>query len=245
MDNTTEKTEAVEIKIGDKSFSFLLFQVSTMKKPSIFLSLEETGYITLDTGFKNTGSTTSSITYIDGANGILEHRGYRIEELASRSTFQETIYLLLHGELPPKSSWTVFKGDLASAATDFPKEIRTLLDAMPDETHPMGMLGAVLNVLTGYFTEASDSWSNEEVRWKTIHRAIAFMSETTAYIYRRKQGLPYIDPKPELGYVSNFLYMMFGEVDEKVAEALDTLLILHADHEQRSAASARFVGSSR
>ncbi len=246
MDNTTELTETVEIKIGDQSYSFpVVTGVYDEKAIDISKLRKETGYITLDVGFKNTGSTASTITFIDGANGILEHRGYRIEELAEHSTFLEVIHLLFHGELPTQTELDAFKVELQSVA-GLPKGVRDILDAMPAETHPMGMLGAILNVLTGYFTEANDSWSDEEVRWKTIHRALAFIPEITANIYRRKKGLPYIDPKPELGYVSNFLHMMFGEVDEKIAEALDTLLVLHADHEQNcSASTSRFVGSSR
>lgn len=246
MDNTTELTETVEIKIGDQSYSFpVVTGVYDEKAIDISKLRKETGYITLDVGFKNTGSTASTITFIDGANGILEHRGYRIEELAEHSTFLEVIHLLFHGELPTQAELDSFKVELQSVA-GLPKGVRDILDAMPAETHPMGMLGAILNVLTGYFTEANDSWSDEEERWKTIHRALAFIPEITANIYRRKKGLPYIDPKPELGYVSNFLHMMFGEVDEKIAKALDTLLVLHADHEQNcSASAARFVGSSR
>ncbi len=246
MDKTTELNETVEIKIEGKSLE-LPVVTGTYQEKAIDISKlrAQTGYITLDIGFKNTGSTASSITYIDGANGILEHRGYRIEQLADQATFLEVIWLLLKGELPTQSELDGFKSEL-KAAEGLPSGVRAILDAMPDETHPMGMLGAVLNVLTGYFPEATDSWSDEEVRWNTMLRALAFMPEITANIYRRQKKLAYIAPKAELGYVENFIHMMFGEVDAQVAEALDTLLVLHADHEQNcSAATARFVGSSR
>jgi len=246
MAETTELNETVEVKIGDKPYALpVLTGVYNEKAIDISKLRGQSGYITLDVGFKNTGSTQSSITFIDGANGILEHRGYRIEELADDSTFLEVVHLLLKGELPTQAELDAFKSELV-ALQELPEGIKAILDALPDETHPMGMLGVILNTLSGFFPEAADSWSDEEVRWRTIYRALALMPSIAAYIYRRKAGLPYIAADPSLGYVENFLNMMFGKVDAKVAEALDTLLILHADHEQNcSASTVRFVGSSR
>ena len=246
MDKTTELTETVEIKIEGKTIEFpVVTGVYDEKAIDISQLRSQTGYITLDVGFKNTGSTTSTITFIDGAQGILEHCGYRIEQLAEKSTFLETIYLLVHGELPTQTELDEFKAAVKKHRT-MPDGVKAILDAMPDQTHPMGMLGALFNVLTGFFPETSDSWNDEETRWATIYKALAFMPEIAAYIYRRQKKLPYIEPNPDLEYVENFLYMMFGEVDGQVAEALDKLLILHADHEQNcSASTARFVGSSR
>lgn len=234
-----------EIKIGDKSFEL----------PVITGTYQETGidiakfrglskYITLDTGFKNTGSTKSSITYIDGENGVLQHRGYPIEQLAENASFPEVIYLLLHGELPNKAQLDELNETLLSY-TAVDSSIKNILDALPDATHPMGMMSAVLNTLSGYYPESLDSWGNEEVRWRTIYRLLAHMPVLVAYIYRRSSGQDYIDPDPSLDYVSNFLHMMFGKVDPVLVEAIDTLLILHADHEQNcSASTVRFVGSS-
>ncbi|MEM9985297.1 MAG: citrate synthase [Bacteroidota bacterium] len=246
MDKTTELNETVEIKIAGKSFELPVITGTYQEKAIDISKLRaQSGYITLDVGFKNTGSTTSSITYIDGAKGILEHRGYRIEQLADQATFLEVVWLLLKGELPTQAELDGFKSEL-KASEGLPDGVRAILDAMPDGTHPMGMLSAVLNVLTGYYPEANDSWTDEAIRWQTTLRALALMPEIAANIYRRGKKLPYLAPHPELGYVENFIYMMFGEVDPKIAEALDTLLVLHADHEQNcSASTSRFVGSSR
>jgi citrate synthase len=246
MAEISELNETVEIKIDGHSYELpVISGIYDEKAIDISKLRSTTGYITLDVGFKNTGSTTSAITFIDGTNGILEHRGYRIEELAERATFLEVVWLLLKGELPTQAELDGFKAEL-KAVQGMPKGVRAIYDAMPDETHPMGMLGAVLNVLTGYFTEANDSWTDEQVRWNSILRSLAFMPEIAANIYRRQKRLPYLDPDPELGYIENFLHMMFGEVDAQIAEALDTLLVLHADHEQNcSASTSRFVGSSQ
>ncbi len=246
MAEITKLNETVDIKIGDQTFSLpVLTGVYDEKAIDISKLRSETGYITLDVGFKNTGSTTSTITFIDGDEGILEHCGYRIEQLAEHSTFLEVIWLLLHGELPKQAELEGFKAEL-QALTAVPEQVKTILDALPDETHPMGMLGVALHSLSGFYPESADSWNDETIRWRTIKRMLAFMPVITAYIYRRQAKLAYIDPKPELPYVENFLHMMFGQVDPKIAEALDTLLVLHADHEQNcSASTSRFVGSSR
>ncbi|MDX1907574.1 MAG: citrate synthase [Bacteroidia bacterium] len=238
-------SDTVEIKIGDKVFLLpVLTGTYDEKGMDISKLLAEAGHVTYDVGMKNTGVTRSSITFIDGDQGILEHRGYPIEELADQASFEEVMFLLLHGELPTRDQLTAFEKNL-QAATGLPAGIRQVLDALPDETHPMGMLAVVMNTLSGYHPEALDSWSDEGVRWKVIHSLLANMPVIVASIYRRTQGLPYLDPRPELGYVANFLYMMTGAVDPVAVEALDTLLILHADHEQNCSTSAvRFVGSS-
>lgn len=245
MASTVEVNETVEVKIGDATTELPVL-VGTYQEKGIDISKlrGQTGYVTLDQGFKNTGSTLSSITFIDGEKGILEHRGYGIEALAEHASFLEVIYLLFHEELPTQSQLDAFAAQI-NAATGMPDNVKAILDALPDETHPMGMLSILFNSMAGMFPESLDSWSDEAVRWDTIHKMIANMPLLAAHIYRRKMKLPYIDPNPDLGYVENFLYMMYGEVKPKLAEALDTLLILHADHEQNcSAATVRFVGSS-
>ena len=246
MAEITELNETVDIKIGDKTFSLpVITGVYDEKAIDISNLRSEAGYITLDVGFKNTGSTTSTITFIDGDQGILEHCGYRIEQLAEHSTFLEVVWLLLKGELPKQAEMEGFKAEIQALA-QVPEQIKIILDALPDDTHPMGMLGVALHSLSGFYPESSDSWSDETIRWRTMLRTLAVMPVITAYIYRRKQKLAYIDPKSELSYVDNFLHMMFGKVDEQISEALETLLVLHADHEQNcSASTARFVGSSR
>jgi citrate synthase len=207
--------------------------------------LGATGHVTLDIGYKNTGATTSAITYIDGINGVLMHRGYLIEDLAEKASFPEIMSLLLYGELPNKEQLTKFRSRLM-AHTEVPQNIKTVLNAMPQTAHPMAMMTTALAALSGCYSDLSNSWANEETRWETIYRLLGHMPTITAYVHRRNAGLPYIDPKPGLSYVENFLHMMFGEVDPDVAEAIDTLLILHADHEQNcSASSVRLVGSSQ
>ncbi len=246
MSQLSELNETVDFKIDDSSHQFPVVTGTYQEKGiQIGKLLGSSGYVTLDVGFKNTGSTESTITFIDGDKGILEHRGYRIEQLASQSTFIEVSYLLLHQELPSKAELDEFTQQI-HAHRDLPTSIRAVLDALPDGTHPMGMLGVLLNALSGFYQEAEDSWTNESIRWSSMYRLLANMPTLVAYIYRRTQQLPYIDPNPELGYIENFLHMMYGKVDDRVADALDRLLILHADHEQNcSASTVRFVGSSK
>lgn len=245
MSKETELNETVSIAINDQSSDFQVLTGTYNEKGIQIGKLRGgTGYVTLDTGFKNTGSTASTITYIDGENGVLEHRGYRIEQLAEHSNFLEVVYLLLHDNLPTEAEFSDFLSELM-AYRGLPGGVRGLLDAMPAETHPMGMLGAALQAMSGFYPGSEDSWSDESIRWATIYRLLANMPELVANIYRKSNNLPYIDSDPSLGYVQNFLHMMFGKVDERVADALDRLLILHADHEQNcSASTVRFVGSS-
>lgn len=245
MSLTIKSDETVELKIGGQSFALpVLTGVYDEKGIDISKLRDLTGYITLDSGFKNTGSTTSTITFIDGEKGILEHCGYPIDQLAGASSFLEVAYLIHFGELPNKQQFAEFERNVM-AYIQPPEGIKAILSALPDETHPMGMLSVALTALSGFYTESEDSWKDETIRWKTIYRLLGHMPAIAAYIYRRKQGLPYIDANPSLGYVSNFLYMMHGKADEGISEALDTLLVLHADHEQNcSTSTVRFVGSS-
>lgn len=238
-------TDTVEIKIGDKTFLLPAFAGTYDEKAAdISKLLAETGFVTYDIGYKNTATTRSTITFIDGDVGTLEHRGYPIEQLADQASYLEVMHLLLHETLPTSAQLEAFKEAL-NAHAGLPAGIYTLLDALPDEIHPMGMLSVVMNALSGYHPEAEDSWANPEVRWEAIYRLLANMPAITAAIYRRTQKLPYVAYDPSLDYVSNFLNMMFGKIDKVAAEALDTLLILHADHEQNcSTSTVRMVGSS-
>ena len=246
MSKISELNETVSISIQDKSEDFGVVTGTYDEKGIDISKLRgKTGYVTLDVGYKNTGSTASTITFIDGEKGILQHRGYPIEQLAEHASFLEVMYLLLKEELPTKAELDQFVAELKSSM-DMPGGVKGLLDALPDGTHPMGMLSVVLSSLSGFFPASLDTWTDEKLRWKSIYRMLANMPTITAYIYRRSQGLAYIDPDPDLDYISNFLHMMFGKVDPDTAEALDTLLVLHADHEQNcSASTVRFVGSSQ
>ena len=245
MSKIMELNETVEVKIGDKSYALPVL-TGTYDEKGIDISKLRgmTGHVTLDVGFKNTGSTTSNITFIDGEKGILEHCGYPIEQLADDASFLEVAYLLFHGELPSTSQLDEFVKNVTAYMMP-PEGLKGVLNSLPDDMHPMGMLSVLYTTLSGYYTDATDSWTDEETRWKAIYRLLGNMPAMAAWIYRRKYGLEYIDPDPSKGYVANFLYMMNGKVDAKIAEALDTLLILHADHEQNcSASTVRFVGSS-
>lgn len=244
MPDTTELHDSVDWTFDGESVSLPVTTGTYGEKGIEIAKLRaQTKYVTLDTGFKNTGSTKSSITFIDGENGVLQHRGYPIEQLAEHADFLEVVHLLLKGELPNQSELDAFKASL-NAEAGLPEGIKAMLDAMPGTTHPMGMLSSLLSALSGFYPGSLDSWTDEEMRWKTMYRLLANMPQLVAFIYRRSQNLPYIEPDQSLGYVENFLHMMFGKVDPEVAEAFDTLLILHADHEQNcSASTVRFVGS--
>ena len=245
MSDVAESHETVELKIGDESYSLPLITGTYQEKGIVISKLLATAkHVTLDFGFKNTGSTTSAITFIDGAKGVLQHRGYPIEQLAEDASFPEVMSLLLNGELPSANELTAFEQRLKDNATP-PAALKDILNTLPADMHPMGMMNSLLAALPGYYPDSLDSWSDENTRWETIYRLLGHMPAMVAYIYRRRQGLDYIDPDPSLGYVENFLHMMYGEVNKEVAEALDTLLILHADHEQNcSAATVRMSGSS-
>lgn len=246
MSEISDKIEQVSFNINGESYEFPVLTGTYDEKGIQIGKLRgQSKYVTLDTGFKNTGSTASEITFIDGEKGILQHRGYPIEQLAEHASFLEVVFLLLQGELPNKAELDGFVSEISSFR-DLPEGMKAILDALPDGTHPMGMLSIAYNSLSGFYPGTLDTWTDEEIRKKSMYRMIANMPTLAAYIYRRSQGLDYIDPDPSLGYIANFLHMMFGKIDPIILEALDTLLILHADHEQNcSASTVRFVGSSQ
>ncbi|MEH0155509.1 citrate synthase [Limibacter armeniacum] len=211
----------------------------------------ESGLITLDVGFKNTGSTTSDITFLDGEKGILRHRGYSIEDLAEKSTFLEVAHLLIYGELPSATELAKFQHDI-SMHTLVHEDVRKIFDGFPATAHPMGVLSSLVTSLTAFHPESLDPNRNSEAVDLTIHRLLAKLPTLAAWSYKNGQGHPLVYPNNKMGYIENFMNMMFGlptdeyEVNPAVIEALDKLLILHADHEQNcSAATVRVVGSSQ
>ncbi len=245
MADITELSNSIEITIEEQGYNFPVV-TGTFEEKAIDISKlrKNSKYITLDPGYKNTGSTTSSITFIDGDKGILLHRGYSIEDLAEHASFPEIIYLLLNQDLPNRQEFDSIQQKLKDHYS-VPEKIKDILDSLPDGMHPMGMLSVAFYSLTGFYPDSHDSWSEEDTRWNTIYRLLGHMPTLVAYIYRRIHKLDYISPDPSLDYVSNFLYMMNGKVDEELSNALDTLLILHADHEQNcSASTVRLSGSS-
>ena len=210
----------------------------------------QSGLITLDPGFKNTGSTTSAITFLNGEEGVLRYRGYAIEALANDASFTEVIYLLIYGELPNKTELEHFEGRIRSH-TLVHENTQLMLQSYPLTAHPMGMLASCVNALSAYYPESLDPnrpWLKKEM---TIIRLLAKLPTLIGMIYKRKMGHPNVYPTNNLGYVQNFQKMMFSlptedfEPDPVVTNALNQLLILHADHEQNcSASTVRLVGSS-
>ena len=211
----------------------------------------QSGLITLDPGFKNTGSTKSDITYIDGENGILNYRGYSIESLAENASFMEVAYLLIKGELPDESELNDWNKKISNH-TLVHEDIKKILDAFPAMSHPMGQLGAVINALSTYYPEALNVERGEDALELTMVRMLAKMSTLCAWIFKNMKGHPYMYPQNSMNYVDNFLYMTFGhrtedfEADDVVTDAVNKLLILHADHEQNcSTSTVKIVGSSQ
>ena len=210
----------------------------------------QSGLITLDTGFKNTGATKSAITFLNGEEGILRYRGYSIEELSSKSTFLEVSYLLIYGELPSIKQLKDFSNEI-SIHTLVHEDVKSILDGFPSRSHPMGVLSCLVSSLTAFYPKSLDPNRSVEEINGTIIRLIAKLPTLAAWSYKNRMRQPVMYPKNHLDYTSNFLHMMFGlptydyDVNPIVAKALDKLLILHADHEQNcSASTVRIVGSS-
>jgi citrate synthase len=211
---------------------------------------DETGLITLDAGFKNTGSNTSAITFLDGELGILRYRGYAIEELAEKSTFLEVAHLLIYGELPNKTTLSNFQKEI-TMHTLVHEDMRKIFDGFPASSHPMGVLASLVCALTAFYPNALDPNLSPAETDLHIIRLLAKMPTLAAWAYKNEMGHPLNYPKNSLSYCENFLQMMFAyptedyHPDPVVVDALDKLLILHADHEQNcSAATVRVVGSS-
>jgi len=211
--------------------------------------LATTGQVTLDPGFVNTASCSSDITYIDGDAGILRYRGYPIEQLAEGSTFLEVSYLLLYGELPTAAELESFT-EKVTHHTLLDEDFKTFFSAFPRNAHPMAVLSSAVSALSSFYPQDLDPHDDAEVEISII-RLLAKLPTLAAYFYKRSIGQPYLYPDNSLNLVENFLRMTFGlpvepyKVDPVIAKALDTLFILHADHEQNcSTSTVRLVGSS-
>ncbi|GAA0806642.1 citrate synthase [Spirilliplanes yamanashiensis] len=211
--------------------------------------LKETGYVTLDQGFVNTASCSSTITYIDGDAGILRYRGYPIDQLAERSTFLEVSYLLIHDALPTPAELAEF-ADKIRVHTLLQEEMRQFFGGFPRDAHPMAVLSSAVTALSTFYQDALDPNDPEQVEISGI-RLMAKLPTIAAYAYKKSIGHPLPYPDNSLDYVQNFLRMTFGlptvqyDVDPTLAKVLDMLFILHADHEQNcSTSTVRLVGSS-
>ncbi len=243
--------DKVTLNYGEKSFEFPLI-TGTENETAIDISKlrGQTGLITYDEGYKNTGSTISTITYLDGEQGILRYRGYNIEELANGASFVEVMYLVLFGELPTKEQLVKFEADLTNH-TLVHENLKKVFDVFPTRSHPMGQLMTMLSTLSSFYPESLNPNINPEETNLTIMRLLAKMPTICSMIYKKGKGHPVLYPQNKYDYVTNFLYMTFGNVTEEfmadpvVVDAMNKLLILHADHEQNcSASTVRLVGSS-
>ncbi len=244
--------KTAELIIDGKSYKLPIIE-GTEKEMAIDISnlLEEAKIITLDLGYKNTGATKSAITFLDGDKGILRYRGYSIEDLAAKSSFLEVAYLLIFGELPTDEQQKKFTDDI-KMHTMVHEDTRKILDGFPSSSHPMGVLASMFCAQTAFYPESLDPNRSAEGVYLSIVRSLAKMPTFAAWAYKNAVGHPVNYPDNTLDYCSRFLKMMYGlpaeqyEVDPVVADALDKLLILHADHEQNcSTSTVRIVGSSK
>jgi citrate synthase len=239
-DNRTGKQYQVPIENGT---------VKAMDLRQIKVGDDDFGLMTYDPAFMNTASCKSRITFIDGDKGILEYRGYPIEQLAEKSTYLEVAYLLLHGELPTAPQLDAWTKNI-TYHTFINENIKTVIDGFHYNAHPMGMFEAMLGALSTFYPDAKDIF-NVESRWKQIHRLIAKVPTIAAFAFRHRIGMQYSYPDNDLTYEGNFLNMMFKTTELKykpnpvLERALSILYILHADHEQNCSTNAmRSIGSA-
>ena len=239
-DNRTGRTYEIPIEDGT---------VRAMDLRQIKVDESDFGVMSYDPAFMNTASCRSAITFIDGDQGILEYRGYPIEQLAEHSTYLEVAYLLVHGELPTPAQFSAWHHQI-STHTFVHENVKKFVEGFRYDAHPMGMLLASVGALSTFYPEAIEVL-DAEVRMRQAIRLIAKMPTLAAFAYRHTEGHPYVYPDNELSYAGNFLAMLFKmternyQPDPRLERALDMLFILHADHEQNcSTASVRAVGSS-
>ncbi|GIW97732.1 MAG: citrate synthase [Pirellulaceae bacterium] len=247
---TTSKSLTARLQVEDKSVD-LPVVVGTENEKAIDISdlRKRTGYITLDEGFVNTGSTTSAITFLNGEQGILRYRGYPIEQLCEYCDFVETSYLLIYGKLPNRHELERFRESIRHH-TMIHEDMRAFYNGFPRDAHPMAILSSVVGALSTFYQDSLDPHDKEQ-REISIHRLLAKLPTIAAYSYKKSIGQPLMYPRNELSYCENFLHMMFAvptqdyEPNPVLVEALNLLLICHADHEQNcSTSTVRIVGSS-
>jgi citrate synthase len=242
--------ETAKIKVGGQDLEIDIVVGSEDERALDISKLRaETGYITLDEGYVNTGSTTSAITYLDGEKGILRYRGYAIEDLAQHCDFVEVSYLLIYGELPSKDQLQKFRQAIRRH-TMLHEDMRSFYNGFPRDAHPMASLSSVVSAMSTFYQDSLDPRDPEQVDI-SVHRLLAKLPTIAAYSYKKSIGQPFIYPQNDRTYCENFLNMMFAVPceeyvqDEDCVNALNMLLIVHADHEQNcSTSTVRMVGSS-
>jgi citrate synthase len=239
-DNRTGKTYEVPVEHDT---------INAMDLRQIKVNADDFGMMSYDPGFKNTASTKSTITFIDGGKGILRYRGYPIEQLAENSNFIEVAYLTMFGELPTQAQYDEWEYDIRHH-TFVHENIKQLMEAFRYDAHPMSMFISTVAALSTYYPEARNI-DDPQARMKQIVRLIAKVPTIAAFSYRHTRGLPYVYPNNDFSYTANFLYMLdkMGQTDytanSVLARALDVLFILHVDHEQNcGTATMRVIGSS-
>ena len=245
-------SETAKIEVDGKVIELPVVTGSENEKAIDISSLRgQGGVITIDKGFKNTGSTQSAITFLDGEKGILRYRGYSIEELAEKANFLEVAYLLIYGELPNKETLTKFEDDITHH-TLVHEDMKRFYEAYPSKAHPMGIISSLVCSLSTFYPESQDPNRGVDAVDLTIQRLIAKLPTLAAWAYKNSVGHSVVYPQNSLNYTDNFINMMFStpceeyKVDPVVSSALNKLLILHADHEQNcSASTVRIVGSSQ
>jgi len=243
--------EKAKIIIDGKTFEFPVITGTEGEKAIDISKLRaQTSYITFDSGYANTGSCLSAITFIDGDKGILRYRGIPIEQLAEKSTFVETSYLLIKGKLPTKTELNKYSESFTKHAR-LHKDMKNFFAGYPSVGHPMGILSAMVCSLSAYYPELIKPEPTSQDIDDSAAQLLSKVRTISAYAYKKSVGEPFIEPRDDLQYIQNFLNMMFSKpgneykIEKDVVDALQTLLILHADHEQNcSTSTVRLVGSS-
>jgi citrate synthase len=238
-------SDSAKLQLNGETFEFPVITGSEGEKAIDITTLRgTTGHVTIDNGFMNTGSCQSAVTFLNGEKGILRYRGYPIEQLADMSSFEEVSYLLFNGKLPSKSELDSFNKGIEKYS-ELPAGIKKIIDSFPADAHPMGVISCATAALSAYYPEFLNPEATEELKEKGIAILMGHMKAMIAHFYRKTRGENSVNSDTTVDYSSDFLNLMFSKVDKDVANALDILLILHADHEQNcSASTVRVVGSS-